>query len=244
MSLHGLRPLRQLSQSHLTAGGARLFPFGLQALPQADLRKPGTQPFRPISTGTSGKEGREGRVAGAWATMNHYQVLGLSPGAGPKEIKASYYRLSMKYHPDRQTESLVTGGDAHSIFTRINEAYSVLSDAVKRKDYDAHLGLHDPHHPRQHHQPLHQQHPQHHHHRQPSGFARGSPYAYYTARTSYFNFREHYDAHYGRIFKPTRVSSEEREILTTKNFKMLQVFGLVLAIFASASLLSPFLRGL
>jgi len=182
-------------------------------------------------------------LSGSWATMNHYQVLGLTPGAAPKEIKSSYYRLSMKYHPDRHTESLVTEGDAHSIFTRINEAYSVLSDATKRKDYDLHRGLghdgherrHNSHHAAQPHRHQQQQH-------QHSGFAKGNPYTHHTDRASYFNFREHYDAHYGRIFKPTRVSNEERAILQSRNFKMVQVFGLVAAIVSTVSLLSSFLK--
>jgi molecular chaperone DnaJ len=59
---------------------------------------------------------------------NYYDVLGVEKGAKKEDIKKAFYKLASKYHPDK-------GGDAEK-FKEINEAYQVLSDEKKRKEYD------------------------------------------------------------------------------------------------------------
>jgi len=63
---------------------------------------------------------------------DYYQTLGLSKGASKAEIKKSYKKLAMKYHPDKNK------GDKSSEekFKKISEAYAVLSDDEKRVQYD------------------------------------------------------------------------------------------------------------
>ena len=61
-----------------------------------------------------------------------YEVLGLSKGADPAAIKKAYRKLAKKYHPD------VNVGDvlAEERIKDINEAYDILGDETKRKQYD------------------------------------------------------------------------------------------------------------
>lgn len=64
--------------------------------------------------------------------MNYYTTLGLQKNATVQEIKKSYRKLAMKYHPDRNA------GDkkAEEQFKKIGEAYATLSDPGKREMYD------------------------------------------------------------------------------------------------------------
>jgi molecular chaperone DnaJ len=70
---------------------------------------------------------------------DYYEILGLTRGASPEEIKASYRRLALRYHPDRNPGDKV----AEEQFKRVSEAYQVLSDSEKRQLYDlyGHEGL-------------------------------------------------------------------------------------------------------
>ena len=71
------------------------------------------------------------------ANKNYYDILGVSKDASDKDIKSKYRDLSKKYHPDRQNgKSDKEKQEAENKFKEINEAYSVLSDAEKRKNYD------------------------------------------------------------------------------------------------------------
>lgn len=64
---------------------------------------------------------------------DYYNLLGVPRNASPAEIKAAYRKLAMKFHPDRNPGNK----DAEENFRRINTAYEALSDAQKRKVYDA-----------------------------------------------------------------------------------------------------------
>lgn len=68
--------------------------------------------------------------------QDHYEVLGVAPDAGEEEIREAYRRLAFQHHPDRNRGSR----DAASRMKEINEAYAILSDPVKRRDYDAPRG--------------------------------------------------------------------------------------------------------
>src|SRR3954466_3090442 len=72
-------------------------------------------------------------------TRDYYEILALEKTADVEEIKRSYRRLAMKFHPDRNP------GDAEAEvkFKELAEAYEVLSDPQKRKLYDqyGHEGL-------------------------------------------------------------------------------------------------------
>jgi molecular chaperone DnaJ len=66
------------------------------------------------------------------AQRDYYEVLGVPRDAEPAAIKDAFRRLALKYHPDRNKEP-----GAEERFKEIAEAYAVLSDPKKRRDYDA-----------------------------------------------------------------------------------------------------------
>lgn len=73
--------------------------------------------------------------------INYYQVLDLPLTADPAEIKAAYYALARRYHPDRF--HVRSGTKLHSqlgsAFARITQAYETLTDPKARATYDASL---------------------------------------------------------------------------------------------------------
>lgn len=69
-------------------------------------------------------------------TATYYDILGIDKNATLNEIKAAYKSLAKKYHPD-------INPNTSDLFKQINEAYSVLSDSVKRHEYDSLLSNDD-----------------------------------------------------------------------------------------------------
>ncbi len=66
-------------------------------------------------------------------SRNLYEILGVRKTADAGELKRAYRKLARKHHPDH-------GGD-QEVFGQIDRAYKVLSDSVKRRQYDATVGL-------------------------------------------------------------------------------------------------------
>jgi curved DNA-binding protein len=66
------------------------------------------------------------------ASKDYYEMLGVSKTASDDEIKRAYRKLAMKYHPDKNANKK----EAEERFKELNEAYAVLSDKEKRKQYD------------------------------------------------------------------------------------------------------------
>ncbi|MBV8657496.1 MAG: molecular chaperone DnaJ [Burkholderiales bacterium] len=73
------------------------------------------------------------------AKKDFYEILGVNRDASDEDIKKSYRKLAMKYHPDRNPDSK----DAEEKFKEAKEAYEILSDGNKRAAYDqyGHAGV-------------------------------------------------------------------------------------------------------
>lgn len=66
------------------------------------------------------------------AKLDYYDLLGLSRNASQEEIKDAFRKLAFKYHPDRNKRP-----EAEEKFKEVSEAYAILSDPEKRRQYDA-----------------------------------------------------------------------------------------------------------
>jgi len=62
---------------------------------------------------------------------DYYSLLQVDPTAKLQEIKKNFRKLAMKYHPDKNKDE-----HAQGFFQELSEAYSILSDSEKRRDYD------------------------------------------------------------------------------------------------------------
>ncbi len=64
-------------------------------------------------------------------SKDYYEILGVSKGATTEDIKKAYRVLAMKHHPDRSN-----GPESDKKFKEASDAYQVLSDPAKRRQYD------------------------------------------------------------------------------------------------------------
>ncbi|KAK7339915.1 hypothetical protein VNO77_20602 [Canavalia gladiata] len=64
-------------------------------------------------------------------TIDPYKVLGVDKNASQREIQKAFHKLSLQYHPDKNKAK-----GAQEKFAQINNAYEILSDEEKRKNYD------------------------------------------------------------------------------------------------------------
>eukprot|EP01084_Bolivina_argentea_P282390 483366_1 len=65
----------------------------------------------------------------------YYKTLGIVRNASDKDIRTAYIQMAKKFHPDVNTQT-----DSTAKFTSINEAYSILSDKMKKQKYDNKIG--------------------------------------------------------------------------------------------------------
>jgi len=71
-------------------------------------------------------------------SRDYYEILEVSPNASTEVIKKAYHTLVQKYHPDKHSTSRKAW--AEEVTKQLTEAFSVLTDAAKRKEYDQQNG--------------------------------------------------------------------------------------------------------
>mmetsp|Transcript_34309 Transcript_34309/g.39068 ORF Transcript_34309/g.39068 Transcript_34309/m.39068 type:complete len:188 (+) Transcript_34309:181-744(+) len=63
---------------------------------------------------------------------DYYKILGCSHDSNPGELKKAYRKLAVKWHPDKNSNNK----EATKVFQKISEAYNILIDKARRKEYD------------------------------------------------------------------------------------------------------------
>jgi DnaJ-class molecular chaperone len=72
--------------------------------------------------------------------MNLYELLDIPRDASSKQVRKAYHRTALKYHPDKQAQ---TSPEVQSMFLRVVEAFTVLSNDTLRAAYDKDLAIKD-----------------------------------------------------------------------------------------------------
>lgn len=85
---------------------------------------------------------RNGCTTACKVVFDWYKILQISPSSKQMEIKSAYYKIAQSAHPDKYN------GCSRKVeqFKLINEAYDVLSNPTKRKEYDMQMQHHHHHH--------------------------------------------------------------------------------------------------
>jgi len=92
--------------------------------------------IRPVPAGlwdASGTSRAAASAARGKGDDNPYEVLGVARDASAEDVKASYRRLALKWHPDRNPDNQA---EAEAQFKRVSKAYSLLSDPEQRAMFD------------------------------------------------------------------------------------------------------------
>jgi molecular chaperone DnaJ len=69
--------------------------------------------------------------------QDYYEILGVSKNSSIEDIKKAYRKLALQYHPDRNKDNKV----AEAKFKEITKAYEILSDVMKKDDYDSRVAF-------------------------------------------------------------------------------------------------------
>jgi molecular chaperone DnaJ len=67
-----------------------------------------------------------------WADKDYYKILGVPKDASKEDIKKAYRKLAQQHHPDANSGNK----EAESRFKEISEAYAILNNEDKRREYD------------------------------------------------------------------------------------------------------------
>ncbi|XP_057273917.1 dnaJ homolog subfamily B member 14 isoform X2 [Pezoporus wallicus] len=124
--------LEAITKNGSTAGGGA---YCQKPASSNDQSKPSnTKENNASAAGESGKSYTADQMEGVYSIKkckNYYEVLGVSKDAGEEDLKKAYRKLALKFHPDKNDAPGAT-----EAFKKIGNAYAVLSNPEKRKQYD------------------------------------------------------------------------------------------------------------
>ncbi|NXJ61309.1 DJB14 protein, partial [Rostratula benghalensis] len=124
--------LEAITKNGSTAGGGA---YCRKPASSSDQSKPNsTKESNASAAGESGKGYTKDQMEGVFSIKkckNYYEVLGVSKDAGEEDLKKAYRKLALKFHPDKNHAPGAT-----EAFKKIGNAYAVLSNPEKRKQYD------------------------------------------------------------------------------------------------------------
>ncbi|NXV59354.1 DJB14 protein, partial [Molothrus ater] len=124
--------LEAIMKNGSTAGGGA---YCRKPASNSDQSKPNsTKESNASAAGESGKGYNKDQMEGVLSIKkckNYYEVLGVSKDAGEEDLKKAYRKLALKFHPDKNHAPGAT-----EAFKKIGNAYAVLSNPEKRKQYD------------------------------------------------------------------------------------------------------------
>ncbi|XP_041340161.1 dnaJ homolog subfamily B member 14 isoform X1 [Pyrgilauda ruficollis] len=124
--------LEAITKNGSAAGGGA---YCRKPASNSDQSKPNsTKESNASAAGESGKGYNKDQMEGVLSIKkckNYYEVLGVSKDAGEEDLKKAYRKLALKFHPDKNHAPGAT-----EAFKKIGNAYAVLSNPEKRKQYD------------------------------------------------------------------------------------------------------------
>ena len=111
------------------------------SLPPMNRKLPGVEAGRAQGA-EQVKQLIDARAALLAKGADHYTLLGVAPAASADEIRKTYFDLARQLHPDRLAALGISDDNhvAHKVFAQLNTAFSILSDAKRRAEYDQLLG--------------------------------------------------------------------------------------------------------
>ncbi|HET7541296.1 MAG TPA: DnaJ domain-containing protein [Polyangiaceae bacterium] len=118
---------------------APVLPASAQASRHPSPHPPSAAPAAPkaVESPEQAAFKAEIRDRAAHGAADYYELLGVSPDAQPAVVQAAFFQLAKKWHPDRLGPDFADVRElANKVFARMSEAHQILSDPMRRKEYD------------------------------------------------------------------------------------------------------------
>jgi curved DNA-binding protein CbpA len=111
------------------------------SMPPPARSAPAARPASPPDTDAAEKRREIETLYEGLRTLSHFEVLGIERSADEAQVKAAYFKLARRFHPDSHTDPALEDLEdkIEAIFIRVGDAYGVLRDREKRTEYEMRL---------------------------------------------------------------------------------------------------------